>query len=49
MIWGTIFNISCNNLYIMQKNLEKNIYIYIPNHFTVHLKLTQYRKSILLQ
>ena len=27
---------------------SRNIYIYKPNHFAVHLKLTQY-KSILLQ
>ena len=32
------------------KDLKKNTYIYmIPNHFTVHLKLTQHCKSTILQ
>ena len=38
----------------MEKNLKKNIYIYIYiyiylNHFAVHLKLTQYCKSTIVQ
>ena len=40
----------------MEKNMKKNVcvytYIYIlkkPNHFAVHLKLTQYCKSTILQ
>ena len=31
----------------MEKNLEKNIYIYKVNNFAVHLKLTQHCKSSL--
>ena len=33
----------------MEKNLKKNIYIYLLSHFAVHLKLTQYYKSTILQ
>ena len=44
----------------MEKNLKNNIYIYIHihisiwiyiylNHFSVHLKLTQYCKSTIVQ
>ena len=32
----------------MEKNLKKNIYIYM-NPFAVHQKLTQHRKSTVLQ
>ena len=48
MMQVTIFNISCNNLYIMQMNLRKNIYIFIYiyklNRFAVQLKVSQYCK-----
>ena len=34
----------------MEKNLKKNIYIYIYlSHFAIHLKVTQYYKSTILQ
>ena len=33
----------------MEKNMKKNIYIYILNHFAIHLKLTQYCKSTIVE